>query len=197
MWSHITDLLCFLFTLLAAFQVYLLVPHCPGFSLSSSIFIPDDLIYFHGFKHHPYAGDSQSHTFSPDLSIQLQILISNKPLTCPFGDYKRCLNHNALKSNSRCFNPATSVPPPAMSFHLSKWLLCLSKPQTYIHPHFSLPSILCICFKSKYIQNSAASHHLHLGLSALANNCIRHIYTQNLHFPYGLLRSYHQWSPLH
>ena len=88
-------------------------------------------------------------------------------------------------------------PPPAMSFHLSKWLLCLSKPQTYIHPHFSLPSILCICFKSKYIQNSAASHHLHLGLSALANNFIRHIYTQNLHFPYGLLRSYHQWSPLH
>ena len=85
MWSHITDLLCFLFTLLAAFQIYLLVPHCPGFSLSSSIFIPDDLIYFHGFKHHPYAVDSQSHTFSPDLSIELQILMSNKPLTCPFG----------------------------------------------------------------------------------------------------------------
>ena len=149
MWSHITDLLCFLFTLLAAFQIYLLVPHCPGFSLSSSIFIPDDLIYFHGFKHHPYAVDSQSHTFSPDLSIELQILMSNKPLTCPFGDYKRCLNHNALKSNSRCFNPATSVPPPQC---LSIWVNGF-----FVFPSPKLIFILIFLFLLSFVYTLKAS----------------------------------------
>lgn len=138
-------------------------------------------------------------TLSPIHLAQISLLNSRilhqTTLDLPIWGLQRCLNHNALRSNSRCFKLATFVTP--MSFHLSKWLLCLSELKTYIHLHFSLSSILCIYFKSKYIQNSATSHHLHLGLSDLANNCIKHIYTQNLHFTYGLLRSSHQWSPFH